>query len=98
MRVAKILKYASYGVIVFGAYVSFKFLGQGSIKVLGVFFASVLIWCFLRVVANIGQIIYNIQGDLSRALGNLERSSYRINSSLNEIKDLIQCAESKKDQ
>lgn len=96
MRVARILKYLAYGVIVLGVLSVFKSYGLGAVKFWATILISVIIWCFLRVIANIAQIIYDIKSELLRILGNLERSSYRINASIKEIRDLVESSEANK--
>lgn len=98
MRVARMLKYLAYGVIVLGVLSAFKSLGLGAVKFWATILISVIIWCFLRVIANIAQIIYDIKSELLRILGNLERSNYRINASIKEIRDLVESSEANKKQ
>lgn len=98
MRVARMLKYLAYGVIVLGLLLAFKPSGFDTVKFCVTILISMIIWCFLRVIANIAQIIYDIKSELLRILGNLERSSYRINASIKEIRDLVESSEANKKQ
>ena len=90
MRAAKILKYLAYVVVVLGILFAFNRSDQGILKFWITILISLVSWCFLRVAANVAQIIYDMKSELSRILGNLERSSYRINATLKETRDLIE--------
>ena len=96
MRTAKILKYLAHGVVVLGVLFAFNSRDQGVLKFWVNILISLLIWCFLRVFANVAQIVYDIRSELFRVLGNLERSSYRINATIKEARDLIELSQANK--
>ena len=90
MRVAKILKYLAYGVILLGMFLAFKFFISSTIEFWTIIFISIIVWFILRVISNIAQIIFDIKAELIRLLGNIERAIYHSNSIAKEIRDLIE--------
>ncbi|MFA5105221.1 MAG: hypothetical protein WC527_08640 [Candidatus Margulisiibacteriota bacterium] len=89
MRTAQILKLFAYGVIVVGIFFAFKFFNAVSVEFWAVILLSFLLGLIIRLLAIVGQLVFEIRNDSSRMLANIERGLYYSNSLTKEIRDLV---------
>jgi cell division protein FtsL len=90
MRTAQILKLSAYIVIPAGALFGLKFFSVTSAEFWAVLLLSVLLWLILRIIANAGELIFEIRNDFARLFSNIERGLYYSNSLSKEIRDLVE--------
>jgi type IV secretory pathway VirB3-like protein len=98
MRTAKILKFLAFGILVLGIFIASKFFIFPAIEFWITLFISIILWVILRIIANIGQIVFDIKAELIRLLGNIERAIYYSNAIVKEIRDLIESDKENKRQ
>ncbi len=89
MRTAKILSYFSYFMVIFGLYGAFRLFPFGSFKFITVVVASLLGGIVLRLLAIIGQLVYEMRNDSFRVLNSLERSMFQSNALAREMRDIL---------
>jgi hypothetical protein len=88
MRTARVLKVAAYGATLCSAVVAFRSFSVSRVEFWVTIFLGFLVTATLRVVANMGQIIYDQRVELTRSAQNMERALYHSNALLKEIRDL----------
>lgn len=89
MRTAQVLKIAAYGVVVFGTGLALKYYPVVSLEFGAVIFICFLLWLILRLLAIVGQLVYEARNESARILGNIERQLNYSNALTKEIQDLI---------
>jgi sensor histidine kinase regulating citrate/malate metabolism len=89
MRTASLLKHAAHLVLFFGIATALGRLPLGSMSFWWTILALVVIWLVLRLLAIMGQLLYEMRNDSTRVLIQVERSLYQLNASAQEIRDLI---------
>lgn len=90
MRTAKLLKLSAYGVFFVGMLVAAGLAARPVLHACIVGVVCAIIFCLLRTVANVAQIVFECQSELFRVLGCQERSAYRLNATLKEVRDLME--------
>jgi hypothetical protein len=89
MRTAQILKLAAHSVIVVGIFFAFKYFHLSSIEFWAVILTSFLLWLILRLLAIVGQLVFEIRNESLRTLSNIERGLHYSNSLVKEIRDMM---------
>ena len=92
MRTSKLLKVGAYGTALASVIIAFRSFSISRIEFWITVFLGFLTTVFLRVVANIGQIVYDQKVELTRSAQNMERALYHSNALLKEIRDLSESA------
>ena len=90
MRTASLLKHAAHLVLLLGVVMAFGRYPVGSVLFWWAFLAFFVLWLVLRLLAIIGQLLYEMRNDSTRVLVQVERSLYQLNASMQEIRDLIE--------
>jgi ABC-type multidrug transport system fused ATPase/permease subunit len=89
MRTAQLLKHFTHGVVIVGVIVAVRSYAPASIEFWAVIFVSLLVWLLLRLIANMGQLVYEIRNDSLRMLASVERALHQSNALAKEIRDLL---------
>jgi hypothetical protein len=89
MRTAQVLKCFSYVIVVLGVAAGLRLYPVLSWKFLAVVVAGFLIGVVLRLLAIIGQLVYEMRHDTARTLNSMERTMFQANALLQEVRDLL---------
>lgn len=90
MRTAQVLKNLAHVLMVIGlAYIWHK-LNYQSLEFWLAVLLNLVVWVLLRLVAIMGQLIYEMRHDSVRLLSGIERSIYQSNAIAKETRDLIE--------
>ncbi|MFH0985853.1 MAG: hypothetical protein V1882_10030 [Candidatus Omnitrophota bacterium] len=89
MRTASLLKHAANLVLLLGVATALGRYPVGSALFWWALLAFFVLWLVLRLLAIMGQLLYEMRNDATRVLIQVERSLYQLNASAQEIRDLI---------
>ena len=89
MRTASLLKHAAHLVLLLGVATAWRRYPVGTAPFWWALLAFLVLWLVLRLLAIMGQLLYEMRNDSTRVLIQVERSLYQLNASTQEIRDLI---------
>ena len=89
MRVAKILKAASPLVFLAGGLLAVDVVQESVTLAITWLIVGLVGGLVIRVIANIGQVLFEQRGALMQALQNTERSLFQIGSCSKDIRDIV---------
>jgi hypothetical protein len=89
MRTALLLKHVAPLVFLLGVATALGRYPVGSVLFWWALLAFFVLWLVLRLLAIMGQLLYEMRNDSTRVLIQAERSLYQLNASAQEIRDLI---------
>ncbi|MFH0753820.1 MAG: hypothetical protein V2A70_04580 [Candidatus Omnitrophota bacterium] len=89
MRTSSLLKNAAHVVLLLGIVAAMQKFSVDSLMFWVVIVVAGVLWLVLRLLAIIGQLVYEMRNDSARVLSQVERSLYQINASMQEVRDLM---------
>ena len=89
MRTSTLLKYSAHAVLICGLLLTWNYAGIAwTWWICGAIF-SIAASLIIRVIANIGQIVFDIKGEIIRTLGNIERGVFQTGAMTREVRDIL---------
>ena len=89
MKTAKLLKVASWSVLLAGGGLAIDALGTRPMVAVAWCVTSAVVMLCVRVLANIGQLLFEQRGELQRILGNMERGVFQQGAWTKEVRDML---------
>ncbi len=89
MRTALMLKNSAHFILLAGMIMAIYFFPVNTFQFWCVIGLTGVLWLIVRLLANIGQLVYEMRHESGRSLANMERSLHQINATLQEMRDSI---------
>ncbi len=89
MRTTRYIKLFAHILLAAGIFMAVFFFTPMMLSFWLMVFGSFISWFLLRLLAIMGQLIFEIRHDFARILSNMERSGQYANALKQEIRDLV---------
>ncbi len=89
MRTASFVKLLAHVLLGAGIFMAVFFLRMGTLPFWMMVLGSAACWLVLRLLAIMGQLLFEIRHDFARILTNMERSGQYANALSQEVRDLL---------